>query len=123
MAFTGTAVVKQVSDSEVRITGLSLAAGAGGTIALHGFSGTPGVRLPASFDPEIYKGPDGTDVALSDMIDVTIKLAAATPTPLFGTAVVKTGAGPLHWEATITNTDGSTATPALEIYVKFPAGD
>lgn len=123
MAFTGTATVKQVSDSECRITGLSLAAGASGTIGLHADTGTPGVRLPASFEPEVYQGPDGTDVGLSDMIDVTVKMAAATPTPLFAPAVIKTGTGPLHWEATITNVDGSTATPAVEIYVKFPAGD
>ena len=34
MAFTGTAVVKKVSDKKIRITGLSLAAGASGDIGL-----------------------------------------------------------------------------------------
>lgn len=41
MAFTGTPVVKQISDKAVRITGLSLAAGAAGAIGLPGANAAP----------------------------------------------------------------------------------
>ena len=59
MAFTGTGLVEEVSDSVVRITGLSLVPGAVGTIGLHNtlipFHGlVPDVRLPAEFQPDNY---------------------------------------------------------------------
>ena len=48
MAFTGTATIVLVSDSIVRVTGLTLGVSAEGTIGLFGATGTtPNVRLPA----------------------------------------------------------------------------
>lgn len=118
MAFTGTATVKQISDSIVRITGLSLAASAAGTIGLTGKTSPPEVTLPASFKTQHYTY-DGVNVPFADAIDVTVKLAAtnvATATPI---AVVKTGTSLADFLITLTNVNGSTASGAFEIYVKF----
>lgn len=118
MAFTGSAVVVQVSDRIVRITGLSLAAGAAGTLGLFENSGAPGVRLPQAFKPRAYAYDEAT-VNLVDSIDVTTKPDATGTTTAIPVSVVKTGDEPVDWVATLTNTHGSTATPELEIYVKF----
>lgn len=118
MAFTGTATVKQVSDGLVRITGLSLAAGAAGTIGLFENSGTPGVRLPDSFNISHYVAAGG-DVPFIDAIDCTATNAAtgvATAIPL---AIVKTGTTSADFLITITNTHGSLACPDQEFYVRF----
>lgn len=118
MAFTGTAVVKQVADGIVRITGLSLAAGASGTIGLAGATGTtPGVTLPASFKTVHYTY-GGVNVPFADSIDVTALPAATGVATAIPTAVVKSGTTVEDFRATITNTHGSLATPNLEIYVK-----
>lgn len=119
MAFTGTATIKQVSDREVRITGLSLAAGAAGTIGLTGKTVAADVTLPEGFQPKAYTGPDGTTVGLSDSIDVTNQPAAVGTATAIPVATVKTGTDATDWVATLTNTHASTATPDLEIYVKF----
>lgn len=119
MAFTGTATIVQITDRELRITGLSLAAGASGTIGLDGKTVAPDVRLPAGFQPQVYVGPSGAQVALSDSIDVTNKPAATGTATAIPVSTVKTGTDDTDWVATLTNTHGSTATPALEIYVKF----
>jgi len=119
MAFTGAATVVQVADDVVRITGLSLAGAAAGTIGLSTSTGSPGVALPAAFQPAPYVGPNGQAVALQDAVEIDVRNAAtgiATPVPI---AVVKTGTTPLDFLITITNLTGSTLSPALEIYVKF----
>jgi hypothetical protein len=116
MAFTGTAVVKQIADGIVRITGLSLAAGAAGTISLSGGNGA--VKCPAGFQPGEYVY-GGATIGLDDSIDVTALPAAVGVATAIPVSVVKTAQGPTAWLATITNTHGTTATPNLEIYVKF----
>lgn len=119
MAFTGTATVVQVSDSIIRITGLSLVAGASGTIGLFGATGsTPGVTLPASFQAKHYSYL-GNDVPFAASLAVTALPAAVGVATAIPTAVVKTGTTVADFRATITNTHGSLATPALEIEVKF----
>lgn len=119
MAFTGTATVKQISDSVVRITGVSLAAGASGVIALTGETGTPpDIVLPASFKTEHYAFL-GANVPFADALDVTAKSAAIGVATAIPVAVVKTGTSLADFRATLTNTHGSLATPNLEIYVKF----
>jgi hypothetical protein len=118
MAFTGSPVVKQVSDSIVRITGVSLTAGANGTIGLDGATGAaPGIRLPDAFDPQPY-GYGGQTVSLSDMLDVTTKPADTTNPESVPISVVKTGTTVADWRCTITNTFASVS-PGLEIYVKL----
>ncbi len=118
MAFTGTAVVQQISDNLVRITGLSLAAGASGTIGLFGNSGTPGVRLPNSFNPAPYVA-ENAQVPLAASLDVSVAPAAVGVATAIPYAVVKAGTGEADFVATVTNTHGSLASPNLEIYVRF----
>jgi hypothetical protein len=118
MAFTGTATVQQISDNIVRITGLSLAAGANGTVGLFGNAGTPGVRLPDAFNPAPYVA-EGVSVPLAASLDVTVAPAAVGVATAIPYAVVKSGTTASDFLATITNTHGSLASPNLEIYVKF----
>lgn len=115
MAFTGVATIVQVSDGICRITGLSLAAAAAGTISLSG--GTGQQKLPAAFAPQNYQF-DGVTVSFADALEVSVQnngVEAHAPE----IHLTKTGTGPTDWVATITNDDGANATPNLEIYVKF----
>lgn len=116
MAFTGTATVTQISDSICRITGLSLANAATGTIALNGASGTPGVRLPEAFQPKPYTYGGG-NVALADQLVVDVFAAAASASYQVP-AVIKSGTTEADFLITLNNAFAS-ATPALEIYVKI----
>jgi hypothetical protein len=118
MAFTGTPTVLQISDGLVRITGLSLAAGAAGTIGLFASTASPGVRLPDGYSPTAYTR-DGSSVPLSASIDVSVQCAAVGVATAIPYAVVKTGTDEEAFLATITNTHGSLATPNLEIYVRY----
>lgn len=117
MAFTGTATVIPISDRIVRITGLSLAAGASGTIGLFTASGTPGVKTPQSFQPAVYEY-NTTSVGLQSSIEVTSQPAAvgvATAVPI---SIVKTGTTNADFLATLTNTSVVNS-PDLEIMVRF----
>ncbi len=117
MAFTGTAATKQISDGIVRITGLSLGAGASGTIGLSGATGSaPEVLLPASFDPEPYSR-GGVDITLADMLLAeTIPAAVGTATSI-PISIVKSGTTDADFRFTLTNTSG-TASPLLEIIIR-----
>lgn len=119
MAFTGTAVVTQISDRMVVITGLSLVAGAAGTLGLFGATGgTPGVTLPAAFQPRGYAYL-GNPIPLASSIEVTAQPAAVGVATAIPVAVVKTGTTVADFRTTVTNTHGSLATPDLEIVVRF----
>jgi len=126
MAFTGTAVVKQVSDGIVRIAGgeggLSLAAGASGVIVLHGAVTPPvgAVILPVSLQPHPYEFSNIPGVVtLQDSIDVSNQPAAVGTATAIPVATVKSGTTTADFAITLTNTHATTATPPLEIYVKF----
>jgi len=119
MAFTGTAVVTQVADNLVRITGLSLGSGAAGTIGLNGATGTaPGVRLPGEFKTEPYAYL-GDNVPLQDAVQCYQQPAATGVAVAIPVSVVKTGTTREDFRITLTNTHASTASPDLEIYVKY----
>lgn len=120
MAFTGVAVIQQVADDLVRITGVSLIGGASGTIGLHEDAGTPNVRLPAAFKPRDFTGPEGQHVALQDSIQVQV-IYVATGSSLDAIRVVKTGTTPENFVATLTNEVLVEGPPSgnLEIYVRF----
>lgn len=107
MAFTGTAVVTKITDTLVRITGLSLAGAAAGTIGISGSAGT--VQLPDACE----WGPQG-DVTLSEAMQVTIVPVDAVTT-LIPISVTKTDAGVI----TLTNTSDDTNSAELEIYVRY----
>jgi hypothetical protein len=124
MAFTGTPVVKQVTDRQVRITGVSLAQGASGVIVLHPFTTPPGgaVVLPVGFQPHTYEYANVPGlVTLQDSISVLINVAATNVAVAVPIAVVKTGTLPTDFTITVTNPgiieDPNSA--ALEIYIFF----
>lgn len=99
MAFTGVPVVKRVSDSLVRVTGISLDAGAVGTISL--FDGAGEIKLPPDFKPTVYGNQGGAAsgsnlVTLQDSIEITHLNAVPIN-------VVKTGTLKTDWLATFTN--------------------
>lgn len=121
MAFTGTPVVKQVTDRMVRITGVSLAAAASGVIALHGAVSPPvgAVILPEGFIVGTYDYANTPGVVtLQDAVDVQAKIAATGTTTSVPIATIKTGTTPADFLATLTNGDDDGATALLEIYVR-----
>jgi hypothetical protein len=120
MAFTGVAVVKQVADNLVRITGISLAsAGASGTIGLFPKTVAPNVRLPEGLKAHADSRPSG-DVSLQDSIQVEINNTsnAAVAQPI---QVVKTGTKPEDFVITLTNNSAVEGGDSglLEIYVRW----
>jgi hypothetical protein len=122
MAFTGTPVVKQISDRMVRITEVSLASAAAGTIVLTGAVSPPSgsVTLPSAFQPTPYAyGTETALVTLQDAIEATNQAAAIGVATAIPVSTVKTGTTPADFVITLTNTHGSLATPALEIYVRW----
>lgn len=117
MAFTGTATIKPISDRCVRVTGLTLAGAAVGTIGLHGKTVSPDVSLPASFNPQPY-GYEGAKVTLIDSVRVTMNVDTSVTT-LVPVSVVKTGTTHADFVITFTNTTVATTSAELEIYVEF----
>jgi hypothetical protein len=119
MAFTGSATVTQISDRKCLITGLSLAAGATGTISLA--AGAGAVLLPAGFQPKPYNnGAPGSaaGITLQESIQCTTNpnSAVATAIPV---EVVKTGNDNVDFLLSLTNNHGSIASPNLEIWVEW----
>jgi hypothetical protein len=102
MAWTGTPVVTSLGKNIARITGVSLAAAAGGTIKASG----GGANLPS--------GHPG--VSDSSIVIVNHAAAPAAGTPVM--SVVKSGT-PTD-TITVTNHDGTNATGVLEIWVIAP---
>jgi hypothetical protein len=123
MTFTGTPVIKEVSDGLVRITGVSLANEATGTIGLHEKTVAPDIRLPAAFQPReyTYGNGAGADVTLQDSVQVWFEYIApgAVVPPI---SVVKTGVDPRDFAITLENlteSESPTDSGLLEIYVRF----
>jgi hypothetical protein len=117
MAFTGVPVVQKIGDSLYRITGVSLAAGAAGTI---GPAGTGG----GGADPEAvlegclwgpYKGEYEAVIQLDESMQVLVNPVGAGVATAVPCRVVKGASGLI----TITNNDGAGATADLEIYVRY----
>lgn len=117
MAFTGVATILKVSDNKFRITGLSLAAAATGTISLSGGLGEVKLTAPG-WDRYETSGVHGGQVELDSSIKVLVIPAVADPTTSEPITVVKTGDGPTDFLATLQNNDAA-ASGALEIYVEF----
>lgn len=117
MAFTGTAVIQYVSDRKARITGLSLAAAATGTIGLVA-NASAAVKLDPPDNWNRYKNAKGEEIELDASIQVTVIKAEAGLATTEAVAVVKTGDGPADFLATLSNPDAA-ASGALEIYVEF----
>jgi len=117
MAFTGVATIKKVAENLFRITGLSLAAGAAGTISVDAGAGEVKLDAPewGGYDTA---GQQGGAVTLADAIQVEVVSADAAGTAVEDVAVVKTGTLPADFLATLTNKDVA-ASGALEIYVRY----
>lgn len=119
MAFTGAAVLTYVSDSTVRITGLSLAASANGTISLLGGTGAVKVDQPTW---NRYTNGRGVTIDLDSSVKCHALLAAAGVATAVPISVVKTGNGPTDLLITLANGDGAAVSGALEIWVEFKGG-
>lgn len=119
MAFTGSAAVSVPSTRLARITGLSLLAGAEGTISLNGGGGD--IELPASLQWSPYAGDDSGDnqIDLDDAVEVTVKAGGTLIAAPMISMFKSNGGDPLTFTITITNDDGVNATPTLEIFVRF----
>lgn len=117
MAFTGVAVFKKVTDTKVRVTGLSLAPGAQGLIALASASApAPGsVILPAN--PTVNWTPYD-DVTLIDAIQVVINPASDVVNFAIPIRVTKSG-GVDSFSVALENDAAAVASADLEIYVEF----
>ena len=118
MAFTGTAAIALPSSGLVRITGLSLAASAAGTISLSG--GTGAVKTPTSVQWTPYAGEDDDNdqITLNESVYVSVK-PVDTLTAALQVSQVKSGTIPSDFLVTLTNDDAVNATPALEIWLRF----
>ncbi len=122
MAFTGNPIVKLVSSTVVRITGVSLIEGAVGTIGLHEHAGNPNIRLPAGFQPRPYDLDDAPGpVTLQDSVMAFVNRGVANPSTARDTTVDKAGATPQDFLISVTNPDnvGQNTTGPLEIYILF----
>lgn len=118
MAFTGSPVVVQLNDQEIRITGVDLQPLAAGTIGLFGASGgAPDITLPATFKSAAYTFR-AVAVGLQDAVNVTINPASAGALTNLQPSVAKTGTTVADFRITVTNTNATTATQTLEIVIK-----
>ena len=123
MAFTGAPIVKKVTNNLFRITGVSLAADASGTIGFSDKDVPSEVSLVApNWQPYARPGgPSGDVVELADAVDVEVIIAGVAVSGKVPLSVSKTGSDHSEFEITITNRTAGpgVATDALEIYVQF----
>jgi len=119
MAFTGVAVVKHVTSTLVRITGLSLLGAQAGTIGFGDKTVAADVSLgllpnwqPSRIDGAIVSLQDAIKVSLRPVTDVDV------PVPV---SVVKSGTKHEDFAITLTNSGAAEnpASPGLEIYVEL----
>jgi hypothetical protein len=124
--FNGTAVIEQISTTELRITGLVLPANistgdspdAVGTIGFSNAGGTrpaPDLALPDTFVPPSVSF-NGAPVSLRALVKVDIEPESAGPFTNLPPSIEKTGEGE-DFRITITNTKVGEATQTLEIYL------
>lgn len=113
MPFTGTPIVKEITDNLVRITGISLAGGDSGTIGLHEavpiMSVSPDIRLPVGFKPRIYEFSNiPALVSLQDSVQVYFNyILPGSVVPVV--SVVKTGTTPQDFLIVMANTSAGPA--------------
>jgi hypothetical protein len=123
MSFTGSPVVKLVTDKLVRITGLSLDAGAQGIITNDSGGGgflVVTVPLPAAWHPQDAVNRDGEHVPRSESVKVWwVPVAAGEGTFMPVVTIVKLDIGNAHgFAATFTNISAEDS-PEMEIYLEF----
>ncbi len=118
MAFTGTAAIKKVADNLYRITGLSLAAAASGTIGLAENSSAAVQLEGTGWNRYQTTGAHGGQVELDESVQLSYEVAEAALAVVEPLSIVKSGDGPEDFLITLTNPDAA-ASGALEIYVRF----
>lgn len=119
MAFTGAATIKKISDSLYRITGLSLAAAAAGTIAFAENAAASEVDITApEIQPYETVGTHGGTVNIAEGIQVDVVVAEAGLAVTEPVSVVKSGTTKADFLITLTNPDAA-ASGALEIYIRW----
>lgn len=114
MPFTGSATVKSKGKYKARITGLSLAVGAVGTIGLPGDAGAD-VQLPAGFPTEVDAHATEDALTMSDVVRANAVAAAANANGL----KIRITKGGTPFRISIQNDDATNATPALEILADY----
>lgn len=112
MAFTGTPTVTKISDNLFRITGVSLAGDASGTIGLSQDATPSEVALVAP-----GWGPRG-DLDLTELVEIRISLATDV-TSAVPISIAKAGGTPQTFQATLHNDSAATASAELEIWVEY----
>lgn len=116
MAFGGAATIQQVSDKIFRVTGLTLAGGASGTLSLPGGAGD--VKLTGdSAKWGAYKLQGAIAVGLQDAVQVAINHSADVATAIAYT-ITKAGTTNADFLITLKNAT-ATAGPAMEIYITY----
>jgi hypothetical protein len=116
MAFTGTPVIQKVTDDLWRLTGVTLAGAASGTIGFSNKTVPANVSIVApEWKPYVLDGP----VSLQDAVKCVVIPAATGITTSVPVSVVKTGTTHLDFVITLTNTTAATLSPSLEIYIEF----
>jgi len=120
MAFTGAATTKIISDCKARITGLTLAGAAAGTISLSNGAGE--VKLPAACKWHAYENAQKVNVLpLGDLLYVSGLMAADANGVVGKVQQTKAGAADdgSDFLLTLTNSDAMNATPAMEINLAY----
>lgn len=117
MAWTGSATVTQISDNKVRITGLSLAGDASGTMGFADKTVAADVSLPKLPNWQPYKA-NGVSVTLQDAVSIEINVVTDV-TSAVPISVVKSGTTHADFAITFHNDSAATASAGLEIYVSF----
>ncbi len=117
MAFTGTPVVTKVSDKLFRVTGLSLAGDASGTIGFSDKTVAAEVSLVApEWQPKT--GPMGDNISLIEAIEVRQTLVTDV-TDAVPISVVKTGTTHADFVITMHNDSAATVSAELEIWIEY----
>lgn len=121
MAFTGTPLFTQISESLLRVTAIGLAGAAAGTLSFS--AGTGDFKFPVSFGPGINAsynaGFSATAVALQDSIQVTVPEPVTAVVTFVPIRVVKTGTTRVDFLITMTNDTAATASATCECYIRF----
>lgn len=113
MAWTGSATVKKVNDRVLRITGLSLAGAASGTMGFPDETVAADVEWPPLPDWE----PRGSDT-LADLIEarITITTDVTAGVPI---SVTKGGTSQADFKLTFHNDTAATVSGVLEIWIEI----
>ena len=122
MAFSGTPVVRRVSDRVVKIIGIYLAPGASGTISLH--EGPGEIKMPDSINWSDYAGIDAGDgvVQIAEAVEVGMHFVGdpANLDANYRIVHTKSGDGPENFLITFQNySSGEDDSEVMEIYIRF----